>query len=222
MPPREEQNTDSSVPFILLRLFCFQFCFVFGPILLPNLHCCHCPNLRFWFGSTYPTLSWHVPNRPPYPTRATHSYWCCNFLSTKEASLKYHTGFPWEPYSQGGFYTSCLFTMETAVWGIDVYRGTGRTRARRMLRRKHEQLYTCYKRCSRQWASDLWKSISSVQSLSRVGLFVTPWTGARQASLSITNSQSLLKLMSIELGDAIQPSHPLLSPSPPALNPSQH
>ena len=53
---------------------------------------------------------------------------------------------------------------------------------------------------------------SSVQSLSRVRLFATPWIAARQASLSITNSGS----------DAIQPSHPLLSPSPPALNPSQH
>ena len=40
---------------------------------------------------------------------------------------------------------------------------------------------------------------SSVQLLSRVRLFVTPWTAAHQASLSITNSQSLLKLMSIEL-----------------------
>ena len=39
--------------------------------------------------------------------------------------------------------------------------------------------------------------VSSVQSLSRVRLFVTPWTAARQASLSITNSQSLLKLTSI-------------------------
>ena len=42
-------------------------------------------------------------------------------------------------------------------------------------------------------------SISSVQSLSRVRLFATPWTAARQASLSITNSQSLPKPMSIEL-----------------------
>ena len=42
-------------------------------------------------------------------------------------------------------------------------------------------------------------SISSVQSLSHVRLFVTPWTAAHQASLSITNSRSLLKLMSIEL-----------------------
>ena len=38
----------------------------------------------------------------------------------------------------------------------------------------------------------------SVQSLSHVWLFATPWTAARQAALSITNSQSLLKLMSIE------------------------
>ena len=40
---------------------------------------------------------------------------------------------------------------------------------------------------------------SSVQLLSRVRLFATPWTAAPKASLSITNSQSLLKLMSIEL-----------------------
>ena len=152
--------------------------------------------------------------------------------------------------------------------------------------------------------------ISSGQSLSHVQLFATPWTASRQASLSITNSQSLLKLMSIEsvmpsnhlilcstfllsplifpsirvfsnesvlcirwpkywsfsfsisqsvssvaqscltlcdpmnhsmpglavrhqlpessqthvhwIGNVIQPSHPLSSPSPPALNPSQH
>ena len=40
---------------------------------------------------------------------------------------------------------------------------------------------------------------SSVQSLSCVQLFATPWTAAHQASLSITNSRSLCKLMSIEL-----------------------
>ena len=61
---------------------------------------------------------------------------------------------------------------------------------------------------------------SSVQSLSPVRLFETPWTAARQASLSITNSWSLLKHVHW-LSDAIQPSHPLLSPSPPALNLSQ-
>ena len=47
----------------------------------------------------------------------------------------------------------------------------------------------------------------SVQSLSRVWLFATPWTEARQASLSITNSQSLLKLMSIE---SVMPSSHLI------------
>ena len=41
--------------------------------------------------------------------------------------------------------------------------------------------------------------ISSIQSLSHIWLLVTPWTTAHQASLSITNSRSLLKLMSIEL-----------------------
>ena len=57
---------------------------------------------------------------------------------------------------------------------------------------------------------------SSVQSLSHVWLFATPWTAACQVSLSITNSQSLLKLMSIKL---VMPSkhliiyHPLLPPS---------
>ena len=63
---------------------------------------------------------------------------------------------------------------------------------------------------------------SSVQLLSCVQLFVTPGTAVCQASLSITNSRRLLKLMSIIVGDAIQPSHPLPFPSPPAFSPSQH
>ena len=46
--------------------------------------------------------------------------------------------------------------------------------------------------------SILLSPLSSVQSLSCVRLFATPWTASHQASLSITNSQSLLKLMSIE------------------------
>ena len=122
-------------------------------------------------------------------------------------------------------------------------------------------------------------AFSSVQSLSRVRLFATPWTAACQAFLLYTDSWSLLKFMSTELvmpsnylilccplllsvqfssvaqscptlcdpmnrsmpgfpvhhqlpeftqthvhrvSDAIQPSHSLLSPSPPAHNPSQH
>ena len=58
---------------------------------------------------------------------------------------------------------------------------------------------------------------SSFQSLSCVQLFVTPWTAARQASLSITNSQSLLKLMSIGL---VMPSNHLILCCPLLLLPS--
>ena len=64
--------------------------------------------------------------------------------------------------------------------------------------------------------------VSSVQSLSRVRIFATPWIAARQASLSITSSRSLLKLMPIE---SVMPSshlilcHPLLllPPIPPRI-----
>ena len=63
---------------------------------------------------------------------------------------------------------------------------------------------------------------SSVQLLSCVRLFVTPWTAACQASLSITNSRSLLRLIVHQFSDAIQPSQPLSSPSPPTFNFSPH
>ena len=72
----------------------------------------------------------------------------------------------------------------------------------------------------KKWLTSL--IISSVQSLSRVWLFVTPWTTAGQAFLSITSSQSPPKPLSYRVGDAIQPSHPLSTPSPPAPKPSQH
>ena len=61
---------------------------------------------------------------------------------------------------------------------------------------------------------------SSVHTLSRVWLFVTPWTAARQASLSISNSEFTQTYVH-GVGDAIQPPHPLSSPSPPAFNLSQ-
>ena len=61
------------------------------------------------------------------------------------------------------------------------------------------------------------------QSLCRVRLSVTPWTAARQASLSITNSQSLLRLTPTE---SVMPSNHLVLyhsfPSPPIFNLSQH
>ena len=58
---------------------------------------------------------------------------------------------------------------------------------------------------------------SSVHSLSPIRLFVTPWTAARQASLSITNSQILLKLMSVE---SVMPSNHLILCRPLLLPPS--
>ena len=70
--------------------------------------------------------------------------------------------------------------------------------------------------CNFSYSSIIIYLFSSLQSLSRVQLFVIPWTAVHQASLSITNSQSLLKLMSIE---SVMPSnhlilcHPLLPPS---------
>ena len=59
--------------------------------------------------------------------------------------------------------------------------------------------------------------LSSVQLLSHVRLFVTPWTAAHQASLSITNLQSLLKLMSIK---SVMPSNHLILCRPLLLLPS--
>ena len=61
--------------------------------------------------------------------------------------------------------------------------------------------------------------LSSVQSWSRVQLFVTPWTGEHQASLFITNSHSLLKLISIE-SYPVMPSNHLILCCPPLLPPS--
>ena len=68
---------------------------------------------------------------------------------------------------------------------------------------------------------NIWDAISSVHLLSRVWFFATPWTTARQVSLSIANSWSLPKLMSIEL---VMPSnHPILRRPlllPPSIFPS--
>ena len=83
-----------------------------------------------------------------------------------------------------------------------------------------------------QWDLSLWDQSStcrkfptvhvnsSVQSLSHVQFFAMPWTAAWQASLSFTKSQNLLTHVH-SISDAIQWSHPLLSPSNPALNLSQ-
>ena len=68
-----------------------------------------------------------------------------------------------------------------------------------------------------QSSSDGTHSVSSVHLLSCVRLFVTPWTAARQASLSITNSWTLVKPMSIE---SVMPSNHLTLCPPLLLKPS--
>ena len=98
-------------------------------------------------------------------------------------------------------------------------------------------LLSCIRVASHSWRSntsnfsitEVWlekrmckNQFSSVQSLSHLRLFATPWIAACQSFLSLTNSRSLLRLMSIKPGDITQPSHPLSSPSPPAFNLSQH
>ena len=74
-----------------------------------------------------------------------------------------------------------------------------------------------YQRKKRSRLNPLAFHLSSVHSLSRVRVFATPWTAACQASLSITNSQSFLKLKSIE---SVMPSNLLILCCPLFLPPS--
>jgi len=78
-------------------------------------------------------------------------------------------------------------------------------------------LSVCWWDYEEEIREEIWSSLSSVQFLSHVRLFANPWTAARQASLSITNSQSLLKLMSIQ---SVMPSKHLILWCPLLLSPS--
>ena len=85
-----------------------------------------------------------------------------------------------------------------------------------MLLLLHQCVYVLIWFLVKQTKLFLFYQFSSVQLLSRVPLFVTPWTAARQASLSITNSQSSFKLTSIEL---VMPSSHLILGRPLLLLP---
>ena len=74
----------------------------------------------------------------------------------------------------------------------------------------------------KRYVASLGIQFSSVQSLSRVRLFAAPWTTARQASRSSHQLPEFTQTHVHWVGDAIQPSYPLSSPSPPAPNPSEH
>ena len=71
------------------------------------------------------------------------------------------------------------------------------------------------KKCTNQILIDV---VVAVQSLSRVQLFATPWTASPVLHHLLEPGQTHVR----RVGDAIQPSHPLLFPSPPAFDLSQH
>ena len=98
-----------------------------------------------------------------------------------------------------------------------------------MKSKSEHELFLCQKEknyCSKtDWIMYLQFQFSSVQSLSRVWLFATPWIAARQASLSITNSQSLRSLSKLMPIESVMPSSQhilcrpllLLPPIPPSI-----
>ena len=84
--------------------------------------------------------------------------------------------------------------------------------------------YSCLKEKSLCFSLHQFSSVQFSRSVMS-NSFVTPWTTARQASLSILpclSTPGVYPNSCHRVGDAIQPSHPLSSPSPPATNPSQH
>ena len=106
------------------------------------------------------------------------------------------------------------------AWRIPWTEGPGRLQSKGLQRIRHEWVTNTFTHVSLSLINII--QFSSVQPLSRVRLFVTPWIAAYQASLSITNSWSLLKHMYIQ---SVMPSshfilcHPflLLPPIPPSI-----
>ena len=100
------------------------------------------------------------------------------------------------PALAGGFFTT------SATWEALLYRS---------VIQYSDSWIICQKSCSALASTSIFSDplslFSSVQSLSHIQLFVTPWTTARQASLSITNSRSPPKPMSIE---SVMPSNHLI------------
>ena len=104
---------------------------------------------------------------------------------------------------------NCVVMTSSHGWGA--WLKVTRPRLDTVLLAKQKQAKHVFTKSSQR------SQFSSVQSLSQVRLFATPWNAAHQASLSITNSWSLLKLISIE---SVIPSNHLIlsSPSPPTFS----
>ena len=132
-----------------------------------------------------------------------------------------------------------LFILNTEAWWPSVLAATGHYFCYELFMlvnftNQITKIFRKYSDCSGILHVSLWGTIRpnvllhihsilrfAVQSLSGVQLFVAPRTAESQASLSFTISWSLFKLIH-SVSDTIQPSHPLSTPSPPALNLSQH
>ena len=112
-------------------------------------------------------------------------------------------------------YTTCPHTsMAFPIINIPHQKGTFVTTDELAMTHHSHPKSTVYIRVQ-SWAC-IFRQFSSVQSLSRLRLFATPWTAAHQASLSFTNSWRLFKLMSIDLVRSSNhpvSHHPLLLPS---------
>ena len=85
-----------------------------------------------------------------------------------------------------------------------------------------QTLYHLSYRALSPWTLRMFSSVQFNSVTQSSPTLCDPITVALQASLSITNSRSSPKFLFHQVGDAIQPSHPLSSPSPLAPNPSQH
>ena len=156
---------------------------------------------------------------------SSHLILCCPFLllpsippSIRVFSNESALHISWPKYWSFSFYISLsnehskLISFRMDWLDLLAVQGTLKSLLQHHSSKQSNNKYNTYKKYQ----------FSSVQSLSRVRLFVTPWSAAHQASLSITNSWSLFMLMSIE---SVMPSNHLIlcrPPSPPALNLSQH
>ena len=133
-------------------------------------------------------------------------------MSSNPSFFTWHTDFPWAPRGLSVFFFFFPFPCQLAG----------------MI-----NLYCCFsiafpchwdEERQRDRLTIMRCQFSAVQLLSHVWLFVTPWTAAYQDSLSIPVHHQFPEITQTHVhrvGDAIQPSHPLSFPSPPAFNLSQ-
>ena len=212
---------------------------IFSPILFPYESTCqnHIPSLG-WLSiallSTFHALQGAVTSSPGVPTGhhstsrlAPCSAWCCSYLGPPFLAPRVYK---WKLLDLGALVMAhlgdvkpqCLrwACLQKIQHSLPCFLTTPCLRSQGWweTRETENRLFTLW-----HWAPwHVLVQFSSVQSLSRVQLFVIPWITARQASLSITNSQSLLKLMSIQ---SVMPSSHLilcrpfllLPPIPPSI-----